>query len=243
LAGRKNKDKLNYKMIKILSWNCCLPPWSLTRKKRIPNIVSTILKFSPEIICLQEVFFKKDGEKIIKDLRIKGYSHSFHFKDLLIVSKIRLSHKKGNIFKSQGKLFSLAALDFLYKKGFQSIQFSKGEKSFSLVNTHLLSAWAFSFSQLQKTREEQVKEICNLSWQQSKKRNIILGDFNFQPNTSPYNSLIDSNFIDASKTAGNTLKNIKLDFIFFKNVYKINSKIAFFDKTLSDHAALITSIN
>src|SRR3989344_1794756 len=124
----------------IFSWNCCLPPWSISRKKRIPKIISAIVAISPDIVCLQEVFFKSDADSIIYGLKIYGFLDFFHFKDLLIISKTKLLEKKGWTFRKQGGIFSLAVLDVLYEKGFQGVQFLNKEEHFSLINAHLLSA-------------------------------------------------------------------------------------------------------
>lgn len=224
----------------ILSWNCCLPPWSVNRKRRIPKIISAIVAISPDIVCLQEVFFKRDADSIIYELKTCGFLDSFHFKDLLIVSKIKLSEKQGWIFRKQGNFFSLAALDVLYGKAFQAVQFLNKDEHFSLINTHLLSAYANDSQKYQNVREDQSREIREVSEKLLDDKKIIVGDFNFQPATSPYKVLTESNFVDTT-TKENTTATRHLDFIFLKNFPKGNAQIALFDNSLSDHAALAIS--
>jgi len=225
----------------IFSWNCCLPPWSINRRKRIPKIISAIVAISPDLVCLQEVFFKSDADSIIYGLKVHGFLDFFHFKDLLIVSKTKLWEKKEWIFRKQGGFFSLAVLDVLYGKGFQTVQFlNKGER-FSLINTHLLSAYADDSQKYQSVRDSQSRELLEVSEKLLGDKKILVGDFNFQPATFPYRTLVESNFIDTT-TKDNTTATRHLDFIFLKNFLKGNAHIAFFDNSLSDHAALAISL-
>jgi len=225
----------------ILCWNCCLPPWSINRRQRLPGIISAIVAIFPDIICLQEVFFKSDATSIVSGLLAYGFLDFFYFKDLLIVSKTKLSVKKGGIFRKQGSIFSLAALDVLYGKGFQTVQFLDNNEPFFLINTHLLSALADDSLKYQKVRKEQVKEICEISEKLYSWKKIIMGDFNFQPHTSPYKVLIELGFIDTT-VKENTTATRHLDFIFQQNIHSNGARIAFFDNLLSDHAALAISL-
>lgn len=225
----------------ILSWNCSLPPWSISRRERIPKILPAIFAAAPDIACLQEVFLASDAVSIASVLRTKGFFDFFHFKDLFIASKIKLLDRKGIVFREQGKLFSLAALDVLYGKGAQAVQFlHKGERV-SLINTHLLSALANGTLIYQGAREEQVRELCELSEKLPGLGKIILGDFNFQPRTAPYDVFIRSSFID-STTEENTTATRKLDYVFSRNIKISGARIALYDSSLSNHAALAVSI-
>jgi len=226
--------------MKIITWNCCLPPWSYTRRKRLPGIVANLLKSNADIICLQEVFFKKDADFIISKLKEAGFSYSFYFKDLLTVSKFLLTKKQDFIFENQGIFFSWAIFDFLYKKGFQLIELEAGSEKICLINAHLLSAYAFDKARYQNTREKQVDEICQ---QIDKKypKTIILGDLNFEPGTSPYQKVIKCAFQDPFGKDIKTIKKRRLDYILLKNINWNNTKLLFLDNSLSDHAALFIS--
>ncbi|MDI6734570.1 MAG: endonuclease/exonuclease/phosphatase family protein [Patescibacteria group bacterium] len=221
----------------IFSWNCCLSPWSINRRKRLPKIISAIVAISPDIVCLQEVFFKSDADSVMYELKAYGFLDSFYFKDLLIISKIKLSEKRGWIFRKQGNIFSLAMLDVLYGKAFQAVQFLNKDEHLSLINAHLLSAYANDSRKYQDVREDQSREIREVSEKLLGDKKIIAGDFNFQPATSPYKVLTESNFVDTT-TKENTTATRHLDFIFLKNFPKGNARIATFDNSLSDHAAL-----
>jgi endonuclease/exonuclease/phosphatase family metal-dependent hydrolase len=226
--------------MKIITWNCCLPPWSLSRKKKLPGIVVNILKSKADVICLQEVFFKKDADFIISELKTVGFSYHFYFKNLLTISKFPLSKEQSFIFESQGSIFSWAILDFFYKKGFQLIEIGDGTEKFCLVNTHLLSAYAFDTHKYQITREKQVEEICQQIDKQCPK-GIIIGDFNFKPGTSPYQKVIKYNFHDPFDRDIRTVRKRRLDYIMLKNINYIETKVLFLNNSLSDHAALFIS--
>jgi len=226
-------------LMKIITWNCCLPPWSISRSKRLPKIVSTIISHSPDIICLQEVFFKRDAVFLQKELESKGFIDFFHFKDLFIASKTKLSLKEGQKYKKQGKLFSLAILDVLYKKAFQLVEC----QDFTIVNTHLLSALASDIPKHQKTREKQIRRICERLGGISKKL-IILGDFNFKPGTKPYNILLDAGFVDTMEDRDTKTKiKSRLDYFFVKNINNCKIKIGQIDYSASDHALLILDVS
>lgn len=226
--------------MKIITWNCCLPPWLFFRRRKLPGIVASLLKAEADIICLQEVFFKKDADFIISELKAAGFSYYFYFKNLLTVSKLPLSKKQSFVFESQGSIFSWAILDFLYKKGFQLIEIEDGAEKFCLVNAHLLSAYAIDTHKYQITREKQVEESCQQIDKQCFK-GIILGDFNFEPGTSPYQKVIKYNFHDPFDKDIRTVRKRRLDYIMLKNINYIETKVLFLNNSLSDHAALLIS--
>ena len=227
--------------MKILSWNCCLPPWALTRGRRLPKIVLTALDSEPDIICLQEVFFKSDAQKIVELLSSHGFVDSYHFKDLLTVSKFPLLDKKGQQYRSQGGLFSLAVLDAAYGKGFQIVKFMDGDTLTFLANTHLLSAWAVATPGLQHIREQQAHEVCQSMTQLPEGEKIILGDFNFQPKTLPYQEFTKMNFKDDTNDQKTTTRRT-IDYVMLNNNPLRKAEIASFNTALSDHAALVAVI-
>ena len=117
---------------------------------------------------------------------------------------------------------------------------NKGEL-FSLINTHLLSAYADDSKKYQSVREDQSRELWEVSEKLLGDKKILVGDFNFQPATSPHRVLAELNFVDIT-TKENTTATRHLDFIFLKNFPKGNAQIALFDNSLSDHAALTISL-
>ena len=224
--------------MRIITWNCCLPPWSFSRKRRIPAIISGLVFYNPDIICLQEVFFKTDAELICKGLKALGFRNFFHFKNLLIISKRPLLNKRGFVFKSQGNLLGWSCLDVLYGKGFELAQFEYQQEILSLVNTHLLSANASQRQIYQQIRLNQVQEICQLI----NGKAIMVGDFNFCPKTPPYFKIVNSGFLDPSDIELATVPKGKFDYIFIKGFFSKKAEPIFKGQEISDHMGLIIDI-
>ena len=222
---------------KLISWNCCLPPWSLNRNRRLPLIASTILKENPDLICLQEVFFESDASYLIKKFFQKGFGQSFKYQDLLIASKKPILSSYAAKFKDQGKIFSFSALDAIYGKAFQAISLQLKSHKLTLANTHLLSAYALSGKNYQDTRVRQVREILAYLKTLGHNNIAVVGDFNFEPETKPYHIFEELGFVDLSyHIPKNTTK--KLDFVFDKNLaLKVTAAGSKFTE-LSDHAYL-----
>lgn len=224
--------------MKIISWNCCSPPWSLTKKKRLPLFIPILIEENQDIICLQEVFSEKDSRYIAQELDQKNYHYSFHFKDLLIISKLPFMSKAGYIFKTQGDLFSWAILDRLYGKGYQVIDVINKDRRVTILNTHLLSAYAFSGDRYQKVRTQQTSEICQ-TLKGGENSKIIVGDFNFEPGTEPYKLMIGNGYKDSFQEDLKALKNRRLDYIFTKDINNFKAKVVLDLKNkLSDHVTL-----
>lgn len=230
----------SFNNVRVISWNCCLPPWSVTRRKRLPHIVSFLLKQKPDVICLQEVFFTRDAEFITNALSDRGLAYSFHQKDLLILSRLPLTESVGYKFESQGSLFSLAFFDKLYGKGFQVVNIKKDDKFITIANTHLLSAYALDAEVYQKVRLEQVNEITHALTRFNYPK-IITGDFNFQPHTNPYNLMLDKGYRDIFySTAENTLKKRRLDYIFSSELIIPKHPKLVEPEDVSDHKILLS---
>lgn len=205
--------------MKILSWNCCLPPWSFSRKIRIPLIVDIIIKENPDVICLQEVFSSSDAKRISRRFRDNGFSHSSHFRNLLTISRFPICYTRKTEFSAQGCLLSCAILDRLYGKGFQITGIRHAGRNTFIVNTHLLSAYALQGRKHQMHRERQILEmtdfLCDLPGEK-----IVVGDFNFDPGSTPYNIITGHNYIDIfARNNIMTLHNTRrVDFIFLQDV-------------------------
>jgi endonuclease/exonuclease/phosphatase family metal-dependent hydrolase len=224
--------------MRILAWNCNLPPWVFDRKKRRLSIAAALININPEIICLQEVFFKKDADFLIEKLKDFYFEHSFYHKNLLIISKIPILKSQKFIFKNQGSFFSSAIFDAVYKKGFQVIFL---ENNFCIINTHLLSACGSVEEVHQTTREKQVEEICQKIVENNSKK-IILGDFNFTSLSEPFKKLIKHGFKEYFDENIKTHGDKKLDHVFVKDVKYINKEVVFGEKQYSDHKGLLIEI-
>ncbi|MBU2219122.1 hypothetical protein KKG15_01350, partial [Patescibacteria group bacterium] len=111
-----------------------------------------------------------------------------------------------------------------------------------LTNTHLMSAYGLENDLYQKTRKEQVLEIIGIL-KDYKGIQLLVGDFNFQPDTSPFQEIIKAGFIDPTNKNIKTIKKRRLDYIFLKNLFpNSNTKLVLKDKNFSDHAGLIIEI-
>ncbi len=226
---------------KLISWNCCLPPWSLTRRKRRPQIVAIILKEKPDLICLQEVFLKSDRTFLIESFSKEGYRHNHYFQNLLIVSKLPLLSTHGNKFQSQGRIFSFSILDALYGKAFQRVKIKINGIDLVILNTHLLSAYALAAAHYQKTRSDQATEIIENLKKAAANNVIAAGDFNFEAHTVPYQQFINNGFIDLSGKLHKSIKR-QLDFIFAKDLALEIVDIKAKYNELSDHPYLTLTL-
>ncbi len=224
--------------MKILTWNCCLPPWVFDRRERRISIAQEILKIDLDVTCLQEVFSKGDAKFFKQQLQKNGFNHHSYFKDLLISSKIPIIKSKGFVFKNQGNLFSSSFFDVIYEKGFQRILL---EDNTCIINTHLLSACGSIKENIQSARRKQVEEICQ-SVDEDNVKIIILGDFNFIPDSKSYAVLYSYGFKECFNSDVRTHGNKKLDHIFIKDVECINREIIFADNLYSDHKGLLIEI-
>ena len=228
----------------IISWNVCLPPWSMTRKKRLPFIVNSIIEQNADVVCLQEVFFRKDANFIIKNFAKGGYKDFFIFKDLLIISKIRLYNKEYKKFKEQGKVLSYSVLDKIYGKAFQTTYFKLKNKKIFLINCHLLSALGKDYLHYKETRQKQAIQICEFINKLNYDKIILTGDFNFNLNSESYKMVtkkygfIDPLIKDNSPTFEK--RNQRLDYFFLKKFSKteIKENIVINNKGVSDHNGL-----
>ena len=227
--------------MKILSWNCYLPPWSATRNIRPILICGKIFDLKPDVVCLQEVFLKSDADFIYSVLG-KFYPYFCRFKNLLIMSKYPMEKPEGKVFNKQGRLFSFAILDRLYGKGFQYATLDKNGEKYIIANTHLLSANAYKNKQYQKVRKEQLKELCKHIEDMGYKK-IIAGDFNFENDTLPYSEISENKYTDILLAGENTTKDKRLDYVITKNIpnTKINLASNLKEK-LSDHMIMMLEI-
>ena len=232
--------------IKILSLNTALAPRSFTRHRRLPQICYVLREQIPDVVALQEVFFHKDASYLQKAFAEKGYHYTFHYKNLLLLSKFPLQHCQWVQFTSQGPLCSWAVLDKLYGKGYQMAEIKIQNKTILIVNTHLLSANGASQGRYETTRKAQCTQI--LSQVSHADKVILTGDFNFDIHTPPYQLITKHTFIDPmEKIAGETFIGTpyRLDHIFIKGIATkaIQVKIIWKRSWPSDHYAIMLNIS
>lgn len=228
-----------YKM-KILSLNSNLAPWTRNRSKRRKLLVEKINSSDSDIVCLQEVFIKRDAERIMNPLREAGYVSFYYIKDLLIATKNVISSRNYETFKEQGQLLSYSILDVFYKKAFQYFSLAKAQNLY-FIHTHLLSASGKQTNHYEDTRKKQVLEILNNV--RGKKKTLIVGDFNFPPDSEAYRLLMEEDFTDEFKDLGITFPKEKtsIDYIFTRNIESLERRVIETDG-LSDHNGLMLEI-
>ena len=220
--------------MKFITLNCFLSPWSPKRKVRLSLIVSSLAEQNPDIIFLQEVYFKSEAKYIIEKLAEKGFNYHFYSKTLLLVSKQPfLSQRFFEFIPCPSFHFLLLVnelRDWIWGKGFQVIEIRANEHQITLVNLHLLSrAYEHPDPIFWEARTRQLQSIINHISGIASNSIIMAGDFNFDKHSPPYNTLINNyGFQDPlQEVAGNTISsdNSNRKFFIFQ---KINQRIDHF---------------
>jgi len=226
--------------MKIITLNCCLSPWILRRKRRLPYIVKELVKEKPDIIFLQEIFFKSDSNYLIKNLLERGFVDYFYSKSLLIVSKHPLVSRNYCDFKlcyNNGFIaYIYKALNLFYSHGYQVVESVIEEQKILFLHTHLFSARGKDYGVYRKERLEELIEVCEFLKSKKSKQIIFGGDFNFDLDSSSYKIAVNRyKFNDPlHKTKGNTISSNnlnrksrflikmdqRLDYIFIKSFEK-----------------------
>lgn len=258
--------------MKILTLNCFLSPWSFSRKTKLPLIIQALVQENPDIIFLQEIFFKSDAEYIIQNLKKFGFIDFFYSKSLLTISKHNFASKKYKNFKHHLYLnpffFIIKVLNFIYGKGFQLLELEIDREPIVLVNTHLLSAYGWNHGVYLKARLHELEQIHSGLGRNKIQQIILGGDFNFDINSVPYVYLqSQSGFSDPLnfiKENTITVKNLnrkffwlakmnqRIDHIFIKGFENIrtNGKVIFKEPYefagkqmhISDHFGLVLNL-
>jgi len=220
--------------------------------RRLTGISQQISNLNPDIVMLQEFitgFYLFYFQPQLKKYNFFYLNRSFFtYGGLLIMVKktIKAKHFKFSQFKDLGPKYNLHLADHLTTRGFQSIYLPKYD--LNLINTHILSIYLSrrGYSPIQLEQIEEIRHF--LKYQTA--ACFLTGDFNFSPNTPPYDLLLkDTSLTDASIKLGNSTKlgkNYirKFDHVLYqKSRIKINS-IRYPDDPffLSDHRAIITSL-
>lgn len=187
------------------------------KKKRLLYIVKELIKEDPDIILLQEVFFKHHSNYIVQNLLKNGFVAYFYSKTLLIVSKYPFISRTYYDFKphsSNGLLpYVYEALNWIYGKGYQLVETKIGKHQILFVNTHLLSARGKDYGKYRESRLRQLIEICDYLKCKKFKRIIFGGDFNFDINSPSYKAITESYGFEDSlcNVKGNTISSNNLN--------------------------------
>lgn len=258
-------------LIKLLSFNCYGLPISTDKRRRFKLLVNEIIKLNPDIVCLQEVYFKSQFLFFNKYLQ-ETYPYHFYsqgklFIDstLVIFSKIPYLSAKFTAFKVQGCKNTMSIFDRLIFKGYHQLSFQFANQSFQLINAYLMANFYNRPGELQ-SNQIQLKELLQYVKQKRINRYILTGDLNFEKNSKAYQvatqkyHLLDlSQEIDISKNPNyfNRLAQIimtpmikKPDYIFSDHCQVKKCSIVFEKKIkqgkksffLSDHYGILAEI-
>ena len=241
--------------MKIVSWNIAgVPDWANMfghPTTRVNNILRTLEKIDPDIICLQEVFSNNVrwslwGTLFQKyDVRMSRQSGILCNGGLLIASKWPIIDYNYYIFKDG------CGEDWLAEKGFMNIIVKKGNKKVSIVNTHLNADSILSSKvRSKKKRQKQVYDIlAYISQIEVFDYNILCGDLNDGFNSNVVDSIRKTirkyPFYYYNEAPINTFENRQLDYIFLwgdkilRNIQTVKME----EPILSDHSLLLTNIN
>lgn len=218
--------------MKIITLNCFLSPWSLRRKNRLSHLVKALVDQKPDVVFLQEVFFRADANHIIKNLFAFGFKDYFYSNALLIVSKYPLISRSYRSFKPYFSrnplLYAIEILNWIYGKGYQAAQVNFQGQPIFLVNTHLTSAYGRDYGLYSEARSRQLIEICDYLKKEGggTKQIIFGGDFNFDISSPSYKIVTNHHeFKDPLREiVGNTISTDNLNRKFFL-MARINKRI------------------
>lgn len=209
-----NQNKTRMPNLKIYSQNCSWWP-VLNRKQYFQKISNLIIEKQPDVVFLQEVFYKK----WLICFDIEGYhtisqiNRIFNHAGLVILVKKNLSFKlkKAGRFKKQ---YGIKAKQFfcslIAKRGFLHIYLP--ELELHLINAHLTAGFT-TYYRYDPVRFKQAFQL----FQYAKIYHPVIfgGDLNFHQD-SPGHNMFNSEFLDISQGAGNTfpIDNCKYDYLF-----------------------------
>lgn len=251
--------------LSILSFNVFGSPHSLNKKRRMSEIGEAINTLSPDIVALQEVFFKKDREKITKGLINHKYfeipkKHKFIFGGsggLMFFSKFEIVEFYFEKYKEQGPITPIFSLtDRAVGKGFLHVKVAVDGEILNLINTHILG----NYRDLERESVAQKKQIGQLVDYilkiPMKEKLIFCGDLNVNPQKEIYRDFIEKTKLFDPLDGNNDLsihlklrkflfriyRNMpeRLDYTCFKNIEneKINQEIVFKGSEISDHMGI-----
>jgi endonuclease/exonuclease/phosphatase family metal-dependent hydrolase len=173
--------------------------------------------------------FKSLGKNLHLDNQKTEKNNKF-LKGYLLVLVKKVPHKAiYKSYKEQGSIFGNMA-ERVTGKGLIKLEF----EDYNIYNTHLLSSHKKKNVESGENNKNQFKEL--LSAAKGRKKTILIGDFNFGPESSKYS--LTSNWFDLTKDVPITeyYWKTRLDYIFtnFEPVYS-SCNIVQFENQPSDH--------
>jgi hypothetical protein len=244
-----------------------VPLVSPKRKERFLLIQEELLSLKPDIVFLQEIFFKKDillFEKILKEYSVvRSKRHIFDLGGGLV----SFIHKKikyeasYNPYAKSGFLTDLSITDKFASKGFQTLKiFDNDTHILDLIHTHLTCPYErIKYESIEQLLTSQLSQLSSFIKDTSTPL-CICGDFNLEPGNNLLRNFIEKNnltdesssikstylgnFYFPSLLFKNTTLSEKIDYILSKNIRgKILVNSLSDTKFISDHKALLIEIN
>lgn len=178
--------------MRILTWNvACLPNkinFLRNPNTKINQIIDKIIMYSPEVICLQEVFDYKIQEKIKEGLGYFDYQTHHSSREGFGYFDYQTHHSKNglltatkcHIIEKQEIDYSMfTGVEYLIKKGLLTTQIEYQNKNYFIHNTHLQSNSVYRLQDIcRKVRQQQKKEVITELEKYKHETNFLCGDLN-----------------------------------------------------------------
>ena len=229
----------------------------------MPEIGRAISELAPDIVCLQEVFFRGDRAKIEKGLINFGYRATpgdyglilSKLGGLVVFSKLAIAETYFKKYEEQGPFIPIFSIsDRVAGKGFLHVRVNWEEEMINVIDTHVLCNYRNKrqeFRAIEKQFEE-LGEYINKKIKPSEKI-IFCGDLNINPGSQIYENFIrKTGFYDPLNGKNESSIHVafrrpifrdeaeRLDYTCFRNFEKskIKQKIVFENIFLSDHMGI-----
>lgn len=180
-------------MLTIFTLNTWCPPYSQHRTARARAISKEILRLSPDVACLQEMFLHQPRKIVCEALRAAyPYQHYFDAgwigSGLLIVSRLPIQRLGFERFRLGGKPEDLKHGDYYAGKGIGVVRVRVNGVDVDIYNTHTHAQY-----EPNNDNEYAFYNLSNL-WQAAKfirrwsgsTRHILAGDLNTRPDQLGY---------------------------------------------------------
>jgi endonuclease/exonuclease/phosphatase family metal-dependent hydrolase len=198
-------------------------PWN--NKRQVERLIEYLKNNKPDVLILQEVWYQRYLSNILKVV---------NYPTIISGNTVPNMAGSGQVVLSKYKVDDINFQDFqvnfwpdnMVKKGLLS--FRIGSKTF--VSTHLPN------DNLYHNRSTAVNDL--LEFMATNKPDVVLGDFNFTPDSSHYHAVINSGYTDAFPLHPITVQNKTVDFVFTRCPVKNTELLPFKEMGISDHNGL-----
>lgn len=259
------------KSLTIFSFNFAgLPLITKNYQTRLNYLLVFLPKVKADVFCLQEVWSRRARKKIINQLSPLGWNHYYQVSSLrpnglLTISRYPIS--QGRFYPTKGYFYDFKRLVMespLFLKGYQLIDLVLPEETVKMFNLHFRINWGQELrreSRPGKVGRQAIRELIDRVNLLGRKKIILAGDFNIQPQKELYNQLIDlAKVKPVSPTKGKMVLPVIFrwpiapgsgitDHIFIKNFPNSSYQTQIIADQeiapgvyLSDHAAILTTI-